>query len=187
MAFSASGSNGHLILTGSSGADQLVIVENQGTVVVRDNGLGKERTYTKVTKLTVKVNGGNDRVDFTGNSVGALIYGGDGRDQLVVSDTGTGSSTLCGGNSNDDIQVLFANKTIACGDAGHDQIVVQASVAAGRTYLYGGSEHDTFTTYGGKNYIDGGSGCDRVIAFSGTNTCKSIERMETVPLVSVLV
>ncbi len=183
MAFAASQSGGTLNVAGTNGNDQLVVVENAGSVTVRENQTGQEQSFTGVTRVNVLALAGTDRIDYTGNSALAFLSGGDASDQINVSDVGSGRSIASGGLGNDDIEVIVANNTFVTGDDGDDIIEVQSTATSGAgngvTYLAGEAGNDTFILHAGTNDIHGGDGTDTVFNFGGTNTYTNIESIQS--------
>ena len=179
MAFVAQQNGTSLIVGGTNGSDQLVVVENNGAVTVRENQTGQEQSFTGVTTISVLAAGGADRIDFTGNTANSFLSGGTDNDLINVSDLGTGRSIVSGGLGDDQVEVLAAHNTFVTGDEGNDIIEVQASVGTGATYLAGEENNDTFITHAGVNDIHGGDGFDTVLNFGGANTYTNIESIQT--------
>ena len=180
---SVSVSGGTMTITGSSKADVISIREDgfghaPGEVTVYDGTTGVTYLATGITAINANMNGGNDRVDFTGSTVGANIHGNGGDDSLSVDDEGSGSSTVSGDAGKDSISVLHGNNTQVFGGDGDDKIYLNTDGDGGTTNTDAGGGNDVITTYGGANTINGGAGTDTLINFGGVNTTSNVEKFQ---------
>jgi hypothetical protein len=151
------------------GADGSVIRvnENAGTVVVEDSGtvIG---TFAGISAIKITGQAKNDQLFYRGNTVGAVMSGGGGDDQLTVEDNGAVGSHVSGDGGADDINIHDANNTTVVGDGGNDILTVHSSVVVGRNvHLYGMGGSDFFFIHGGTNYVYGGGGTDYILQTGG--------------------
>jgi hypothetical protein len=181
-AVTVSQSGGLLTIKGGTKADIINVFERTdsaaGTVTFENQVAGTSQTFVGVTTVKVTGNKGNDQIFMAGSTVAFNANGDAGNDFLVISDLGTASSLVRGGDGDDDITINNANKTTVNGDGGADEIVVQQSVGSGKTFLFGDAGKDTFTTYAGVNNVNGGGDSDLLIDASGgtaVNTTTGVE------------
>jgi hypothetical protein len=161
---SASVSNGTLTITGSEGADRIVITANKKNILVREGS--HQSRFGKadhITNLVVNSLGGNDRVKITGK-LAATVNGGDGNDLIQG---GAGDDVLVGGNGNDRI----------FGNGGKDSI----TGGAGRDVMFGGAGDDMFDAYDTEaDKLTGGAGNDQALVDTGTDTAWNIEGYQSI-------
>ncbi len=157
--------------------DQIQVIEDNGSVRVIDTFNNTDVTYTGVTKLNINLGGGNDTLLYNGNSIDAQISGGDGADFISVEDSGTANSNVQGGDDNDVITLVHANKTFVDAGAGNDTIYINTGFTADPSeYNYASAEatvkagngDDTIWVYAGKSTINGQGGNDDVYIEGGT-------------------
>jgi hypothetical protein len=194
---------GVLTVTGGTSFDMINVSEGDGNVHLEYYDTAGQFQQVDLPGVTaININGGkkSDQIFYTGNSIGAKIFGGaggSGFDEITVSDKGTGSSTVNGEAGNDTITVLQGNKTVVLGGDGNDVIEItdngQSSVDAGKgndyikvvvankTNITGGSGDDTIllnfdslTNMGAHSaaeaFVLAGKGNDAIFIYDGTGT-----------------
>src|SRR4051812_30836919 len=80
-----------MTITGGSKGENISVHENAGNVNVFDQVTGTSYFASGITNINVKGSGKNDRVDYTGNTVGAVMQMAGGDDSVSIDDEGTGS------------------------------------------------------------------------------------------------
>jgi Ca2+-binding RTX toxin-like protein len=164
------------------------------------------QTFGGITAIKISGNGGGDEIFYDGNSVGADIHGdasginsggskggsggtgggsdgghggnSKGGDQITVTDSGTGRSTVDGDGGQDVISLINGNKTVIYGGEGDDQVFVNtAGNVAAEALVYTEQGKDTVTVYAGTNTLDGGQGKDLLIELGGNNTYTNFEKV----------
>jgi hypothetical protein len=156
-----------LTVEGTSGVDALSVVEDNGVVAVTDqNTLELLGSGSGITSIIVNANAGNDNIVYTGNSVGAAIYGGLGDDYIAVADMGSAGSTGHGQNGSDTLVILIGSSsqstpTTMSGD-NQDDILVGSTL--GWQVLSGGNAGDTLIVLSAATTTAiGGNGPDLVL------------------------
>lgn len=157
---------GGVVFVTANSAATINVVENSGAVHVDADA----NSYDFAGATAVNVNGSNknDLIFYTGNTIGAVVNGNDGNDNISVDDEGTGSSAANGGKGNDSITVIHGNNTNVNAGDGDDQVYVNtdgSSTSSAIVDLGGGK--DSVTTYGGSLAANGGAGKDTLIDASG--------------------
>lgn len=137
------GSDGVLAVTGSDLADNIRVIQRDGTILVSDSDGAFTFDAALVDEVTVAAGGGNDRVRLDRLAVPSSIDGGAGNDVLTGSDD---DDTITGGEGNDRIRGRGGDDDLS-GDAGNDRI----SGDAGDDTLAGGA---------GSDRLEGGAGFD---------------------------
>jgi hypothetical protein len=116
---------------------------------------------------------GNDTIHINDGTLGvsALVQGGGGADQLLISAFVSGGTTINGNAGKDSINIGAANlvtggASIFAGGAGNDTITVSAAINSGTTdTIFGGGQDDVIdlisaTTTGAGIQLVGGEGAD---------------------------
>lgn len=145
---SASLVNGGLYVNGTSGADNIRIVNHAtGGMTVRSNGrlLGRF-SPSLVTHITVDAGAGNDVVTLVNVNVSSDLYGGRGNDILI------------GGNAADRIWGEDGWDTLF-GAEGNDLV----DGGSGRNTLFGGTGDDTLYGFRQLDSLFGGQGLDELL------------------------
>lgn len=141
-------SSGVLDVRGDDTSETFTVYKSGVNTMVQATNSGVTKTYnmgSKVTKVEVRANGGDDTVNISVNlPLPAVIYGGEGVD------------TLNGGIKDD----------IIYGDGGHDVI----HGGAGNDWLFGGTERDRLFGDSGNDYLWGENGDDFLDAGSAAET-----------------
>ena len=129
-----------------------------------DPGSGYARLATSMTlSITIDARFGDDYIDASGlYQCGVTVYGGDGDDTIIGSNTSSPRGDfLYGGNGNDVILGL-AGEDFIYGGAGDDNI----DGGTGNDFLFGDAGNDTIFSSSGYDVIDGGSGSN-TLQFDG--------------------
>jgi hypothetical protein len=157
-------SGGALLVTGGGDGSTLRVSETGGgNGIVEDNGV-QIAAFTGVTSIKIAGQAKTDRIFYDGVSIGAVISGGGGNDQITVTDAGTAGSYASGDGGDDEMIVLDANRTTIVGDGGGDSLYVSDAVDVSKeVYIYGMGGADVINISGGKNYIDAGGGQDLLV------------------------
>ena len=149
------------------------VLEDNGNVSVYDLAVSGDTpvfTATGATAITILGDAKNDLLFYTGNSIGAKIFGLSGNDEITISDNGSGSSWADGEGDSDVLTILKSNNTTVNGGGAADNIVIQESVGTGVTWVYGLGGGDSITTYAGVNHLFGDGGNDTVIVGASFDT-----------------
>src|SRR3954454_11695442 len=113
---------GGVVTVTATSAETINVVENTGGVHVEAGA--NQYNFAGATAVHINGSSKNDVIFYTGNTIGAVINGNDGNDNISVDDEGTGSSTANGGKGNDSITIIHGNNTNAIGGDGDDQFYV---------------------------------------------------------------
>ena len=155
-------SNGHLIITGTTGADNVSVssgYNNDWTVYV--NGRSTSVAKSRVWANHVQFHGGagNDSFNFmTGQeSLRLVAYAGSGNDRIF----GGRMDDLIYGNSGDDYLSGGAGNDTIHGDVGNDTMFG----GSGSDVLMGWDGNDSLYGDSGKDYLYGGFGADKFYVF----------------------
>ncbi len=152
--------NGHLVVTGTSGDDQVAIrLQDPSTLAVDSNNDGTAEFLfprSQVGAIDVNLGAGNDlgRIDqvnglFT-DTIPTTLAGNAGNDTLIGGD---GSETLRGGAGNDFVDGNRGNDIVSMGD---------------------GDDTFNWDPGDGSDVVDGGAGNDRVV-FNGSNAAETYD------------
>ena len=104
--------------------------------------------------LLATLNGGADRLDFSGIDLDATVSAGTGNDTIIG---GGGNDQISGDDGDDNLRGGAGGDTID-GGAGNDTVLGNG----GRDSLSGGAGDDTVRGHGGIDTLDGGAGIDRI-------------------------
>jgi hypothetical protein len=162
-------SKGVLTVSGGSKADAITVVENNGSVHLEltdsAHNIFRQVDFNGVS--AIKINGGaqSDRIRFTGNSIGAVIHGNGGSDDISAGDYGSGSSQVFGDNGDDGITILQGNHTNVSGGSGNDTIFLNTdnnslTIDSATVNVDAGKGNDTIVLYDGQATVQGGGGTD---------------------------
>ena len=170
-------SNGHLIITGTSGSDSVTVSEGYNkdwTVYV--NGRSTSIAKSRVWANHVQFHGGagNDYFSFsTGQeSLRLIAYAGSGNDQIFGGRMG---DLIYGNSGNDYLSGGAGNDTIH-GDAGNDTLLG----GSGNDVLMGWAGNDSLYGNSGKDYLYGGFGADKFYVFYDNDSVFDSGRINTV-------
>lgn len=148
--------------------------DNQGGIDVPiDDGSHPDGVYTNVQHIVLIGANTDDNITYTGDDLGAAIFGNGGNDTIQVAD-GTGQSTVSGGDGNDLIEVGGNSNTIISGGNGDDTVVLFGSGSG--EFIDAGNGNDTVINQGflQNSTILGGNGNDTIIN-AGDMTNDSID------------
>jgi len=169
------GGDGTVHVSGTADGDQISVDELTGAGVVQVTAIDPVTQNTEtigsfaidsVTRVQIDAKGLDDSVSFSGFTIGADIYGGDGNDVITVNDAGTASSFVDGGNGADHINVNVGNNTVVHGRNGDDVI----TVASGSATVYGDNGDDIIILGNGTSgSVSGGNGTDSVVVLGSTS------------------
>jgi len=196
LAVSVSVAAGVLTVDGDKDKNFISVRENAGNVHVETSTLpGGVITAADFVGITqIKINGGknSDEIFYQGNTIGADIHGdvnnggtGKNKDNITVTDEGTGSSVVDGDNGDDTIEIVVGNNTTVFGGGGKDNIYLNTgggiyNTAAANTIVFGESGDDIITIYDGNNTVNGGDGNDTVLVLDGTPGANVFVSVETI-------
>lgn len=169
-----------LNVTGTAGADSIIIGGGANTTGEIHGGAGNDSISVGASAITVYGDDGDDNL----SADTAALFGGAGNDVL------TGRGALSGGAGDDRLVVTgFANGVAYDGGDGVDTIVLNAnsynvSLAAGTIDVVGssvrasitgverllmGGGNDTVVLAGGDEYVEGGAGSDTIRGGAGAD------------------
>jgi Calpain family cysteine protease/RTX calcium-binding nonapeptide repeat (4 copies) len=119
-----------LLITGTTGADDISISQSPSGILVSDGALGSQTFGGTFSSIKIVGNGGNDVIGVDSSvTVNCLIYGGAGND--LIEDGGSGNDEIWGGGGSDTIQAGSGNDTLV-------------SIGDSAAMLVGGSGFDSF-------------------------------------------
>ena len=126
---------GTLTANGSSNADNFSITRNKKGRIIVESNLGTQ-TFAKgtVKRLSITLNGGNDKLSIGPGVPNATVAGGNGNDTIHGGD---GDDYLIGGAGSDRLYGGAGNDTIS-GGGGKDRLYGEA----GSNQLFGGAGND---------------------------------------------
>jgi uncharacterized delta-60 repeat protein len=154
---------GTLLIYGT-GAGELISVgvRADGKFIARVGTLAQGFAPSKVKRIAIFANAGNDTININRAVKGTYAQGDDGFDTL---NGGTGDDTLLGGLSGDQ---LFGNdgNDILVGEGGNDYCLG----GAGKDDLFGNGGIDTLSGAGANDRLFGGDGADIVKGGAGDDT-----------------
>jgi hypothetical protein len=111
-----------LVVLGTSGDDDMQVLQVGSTFNVRVGGNNLASLTGAANQIIAVGYGGDDRIDLSGSQAEAAVYGGDGNDHLFGS---AGFNSLNGGNGNDQLDVSASTRVNRLeGGTGNDQFVV---------------------------------------------------------------
>jgi Ca2+-binding RTX toxin-like protein len=148
---------GYYEVVGDESDDVIVVSVSQNDSSFTLN----DKTYTDVSYISVYGQGGNDTIDVSGSSAGAIgasIDGGDGNDAISLNFDGG----IWAGAGNDVLHLSNSFRGEAHGEGGDDQIFVSGDCIDPE--INGGDGND-FIDASGNNYgvvIRGGEGDDTI-------------------------
>ena len=180
-----------ITVTGTGGADNIVVKEVSGSIVViRGNATITAGTNMTVQGVVVNALGGNDTVtiqDLSGVQCAVLltVNGGDGNDLItgqgsnigvvrVALNGDNGNDTIIGTNGTDSIDGGAGNDAVN-GQAGNDLI----NGGDGDDVLAGGLGNDTVNGGNGNDFITGQEGDDSLSGNAGNDTIRGFEGNDT--------
>jgi hypothetical protein len=181
--FDVSRWTGTATLTGGGGNDKVVAVNN-ANFTLTDTSLtrssGGSFTLAAITGAVLSGGPGNNKLDASGFSGNASLYGAAGNDTLLGGagedylDGGTGVDSLVGGTGNDILVARSSTNATINGSSGDDVIygsdgadLINGNAGNDRIYGYGGS--DTISGGPGDDTIDGGTGDDVISGDTGSD------------------
>jgi Ca2+-binding RTX toxin-like protein len=126
------------LITGTSGADVIVVSESGGVVGIDVNGTAS--TLAGASSLLIDALGGPDTVTLSGLTIPVTVKGGAGDDRIDASGVSAIGVVLLGGDGND---------LLIGGDAADT--------------LLGEADDDVLSGNGGADILDGGAGFDTAI------------------------
>ena len=206
---------GVLTVTGGTSADYISVSEDGGNVRVSyydtagnfHDGTAAGDNFSGVTAINIDGGKKDDTIFYSGNTIGAKVNGGaSGADSITITDAGTGSSTVHGGNKADSILVLDGNNTQVFGDDDNDLIEITDGggsdvdggkgddyikvVIANQTNVVGGSGNDTIllnfdsinapgSHAAAEAYVLAGKGNDIIYIYDGTGTIDGGAKTDT--------
>jgi uncharacterized delta-60 repeat protein len=165
--------------TGDGDDDVNVAVrKSDGRIVVRlDAGFAQSFPPSKVKRINVSTNGGNDRVTLGATLRGCYVDAGAGNDTV----TGTADADLLiGGTGNDQLFGLDGDDTLL-GGGGRDYLLG----GAGKDALFGNAGIDTLSGAGGNDRLFGGPDADYLYGGAGTDSAARDDR-DTVDAIETL-
>lgn len=178
--------DGTLLVQGTDAAETINVNQlPDGTVGVGGtDGAGASYdlgTFAGVKLVRILAKGGDDFVQFSGQSVASIIDGGDGNDNIAVQDQGCVGSAVFGGNGSDTIIVdnssfdanfnTVAGKAITTVDGGNENDAI-ILLSGSKGVIAGGNGDDSITVLGIDGtqkafaIVDGGNGNDGLIAIN---------------------
>jgi hypothetical protein len=167
------------------------VVEDQGSVQVEDWSTLRQWNFTGVRSIIIRGSDGiTDDISYSGNTIGAWIFGGQAVSSITVDDMGTGSSYVVGGDAGNWIDLLHGHNTVIRSGDGNDIILVEGAAQSDDDFnydaavatIYCGDGDDHLLIFGGQNTVYGGKGYDYVIDMGGTNTYYGIELVHNGPV-----
>ena len=165
-----------LTIEGTSGNDAISVTRSGSLVFARRNAAVRSFDASRVRRLFVVGNAGNDTITIGSGVVGADLYGGSGNDRLVggagddVLEGGTGADDLSGGGGidtadyfrrTDDLRIDF-DGVADDGAAGEGD-----NVRGDMENVTGGHGDDEITGNSKNNRLIGGRGDDRLVGLAG--------------------
>ena len=156
-------SKGTLIVSGTASNDHIeVAIRPDGRLVVRgDDGFAKTFAPSRVKRIAVFANAGDDTVTIGSRVRGSYLDGGDGNDTLTGGDN---ADIIVGGAGDDSLSGGLAPDRIVGGD-GNDTI----TGGGGADQLFGGNENDLLYGNGGNDLLSGDAGDDRLFGGGGAD------------------
>jgi hypothetical protein len=110
-----------LVVLGTSGDDDMQVLQVGSTFNVRVGGSNLASLTGTANQIIAVGYGGDDHIDLSGSQADAAVYGGDGNDHLSGS---AGTNSLNGGNGNDQLDVIASTQVNRLeGGTGNDQFV----------------------------------------------------------------
>ena len=171
----ASFKNGVVSVSGTSGADSIVIsVDGSGASSVTHatrNGLMQTLDTPNIAQVNVDAGDGNDTVIADTGTPAMYALGGAGDD---VIKGGAGNDTLSGGSGRNKLYGGDGNDRLN-GSSGHDQLFGQN----GNDRLYGNAGDDLLDGGGGVDRLWGGAGNDMLIGGGGNDKLYGEEGKDT--------
>jgi uncharacterized delta-60 repeat protein len=158
---------GTLVGTTDDRADNITlsIRAKDGRMVFRDGVFAQSFTTSKVKRIALFTNGGDDVVTNNLPLKGIYCDAGDGNDTL---NGGIGDDVLLGGAGNDQIFGNDGNDKLLGGD-GNDYCLG----GAGKDDLFGDAGVDTLSGGGANDRLFGGAGADIINGGSGTDSSEN--------------
>ena len=116
-------------------------------------------TVLNATNTLIRGDDDDDMITINGNLDATIINGNTGNDHLSIAATSINSSTVYGGQGNDEFSIV-GDAMFINGGKGKDTIRTSSNE---KHSIYGGTGEDTIITNNGKTvFIDGGSEADRI-------------------------
>ncbi len=138
---------GRVVVDTGDGDDQVTMENVPGGIRITVNGVSQVLTGTEADNVTLRLGGGNDRLEIGSDvRVRFTIEGQVGNDQL---EGGAGDEVIRGGADRDDIDGFSGNDTLDGGD--------------GNDVVYGGDDNDLVTGGAGSDWLEGGRGDDTLL------------------------
>lgn len=156
-----------LTVDGTSGNDTITVRQETASLSVtgtpiRDGSKSVNSVApSRVRKIVVRGSAGNDTINFSGVTIPAQIWGGQGNDRIIAGNVNTtaygdqGHDTIFGGTGNDWLVGGDGNDLIY-GSGGNDWITGDGS----DDRLYGEAGNDTLHGGDGRDFLSGGVGAD---------------------------
>lgn len=149
LAPSATLVEGDLIVTGSDGANTIVVKSDGSGLIVLIDGVQVGGSFAVTGKVVVHGGAGNDSITSdASNPFPTQIHGGDGNDTI----TGGGGNDVLLGEAGSDVLYASNGSDIAVGGDGNDQLFS----GNGRDVLIGGSGSDSLEGENGEDILVGG-------------------------------
>jgi Ca2+-binding RTX toxin-like protein len=157
-------SSARLTINLSTNGSNIAVVEDLGRVSINNIGTGESYAFNFANKIKILGNKKADQVVYQGNTVGAEIYGRAGNDTLTVTDLGTASSAVYGGDGADTMELVYSTHATVSGDAGNDIIKINTGIgynfSLAKINVLGGGGNDNIYVYNGAPTVNGGTGTD---------------------------
>lgn len=162
---------GHLFIDGTESADVMTTSTSGDALTVTLNGVTQSYSVADVTRLSVRLLGGDDECTAIAG-IDTYADGGDDRDTVA---TGDGVDTLIGGGSSGDDLNAGGGKNEIIGSEGDDLITATGGAAritamGGNDTILCGDGYDTVDAGAGNDSVSGGDGNDTVFGGSGADT-----------------
>jgi Ca2+-binding RTX toxin-like protein len=161
--FSSSLSIETLTVTGTPGADLIVVAQTKDQIIANDNGAIARYALVSVGRIDIDGGDGNDRI-ICNVHLPTRVQGGAGNDLIV----GGSAADILFGNAGNDIII---------GRGGGDFI----HGGPGINRLAGGDGDDTFNAFGRDDRVDGGAGSDTLLALAQSSRDRNVESLLSPP------
>ena len=169
-----------LVRTSPIDADNLQVLRG-GALTMDIDALNNDTGVSRVDRIYVYGNGGDDEIDVPSLPVTALltVYGGSGNDDISTSP----AASVFGGSGNDAISTGNGADFVS-GESGNDSIIVHGGTdivlaGSGDDFVSGGDGSDTLVGGEDDDEMDGGNGNDTLFGNEGDDVLRGSADADT--------